>query len=92
MSKPAETKSTVLILGNQLFDPKLIKAFVNKKEQISVFMREDQELCTYYKFHKHKIIFFLAAMRTYAEELKKINLKFITNLWTKTKQPMKKHC
>jgi deoxyribodipyrimidine photolyase-related protein len=33
-------------------------------------MREDFELCTYFKFHKHKIIFFLSAMRAYAEELK----------------------
>jgi deoxyribodipyrimidine photolyase-like uncharacterized protein len=33
-------------------------------------MAEDHELCTYYRFHKHKIILFLAAMRTYADELK----------------------
>lgn len=34
-------------------------------------MREDRELCTYFRFHKHKIIFFLAAMRTYAGELRR---------------------
>ena len=33
-------------------------------------MREDFELCTYFKFHQQKVVFFLAAMRTYAEELK----------------------
>lgn len=33
-------------------------------------MREDFELCTYFKFHKLKIHFFLSAMRTYAAELK----------------------
>ena len=38
-------------------------------------MREDLELCTYFKFHKHKIIFFLSAMRAYAEELKKAGFK-----------------
>lgn len=34
-------------------------------------MREDLELCTYHKFHKHKIIFFLSAMRAYRDELNK---------------------
>lgn len=56
-----------LTLGNQLFNP-----IYFKKNQIKidfVFMREDVELCTYYKFHKHKIVFFLAAMRAYAKEL-----------------------
>ena len=60
----------VLSLGNQLFEPSLIKNKFKKGEKISVFMREDRELCTYYRFHKQKIIFFLAAMRTYAEELR----------------------
>jgi deoxyribodipyrimidine photolyase-related protein len=55
----------LLILGNQLFAPKLLQ------KDVKLFMREDFELCTYYKFHKHKIIFFLASMRSYAEELRK---------------------
>lgn len=38
-------------------------------------MREDIELCTYFKFHKHKIVFFLAAMRSYAKELKDAGYK-----------------
>ncbi len=33
-------------------------------------MAEDLGLCTHYKYHKHKITFFLAAMRTYCDELK----------------------
>lgn len=60
-----------LILGNQLFDPQFLSDH-HKKNPINVlFMREDNELCTYYKFHKHKIIFFLSAMRTYKKELEK---------------------
>ncbi|MCX7998859.1 MAG: cryptochrome/photolyase family protein [Leptospiraceae bacterium] len=33
------------------------------------------ELCTYYKFHKHKLILFLASMRKYAESLKEKGFK-----------------
>ena len=56
----------LLVLGNQLFDPKLLA----KQKIEHVFMREDIELCTYFKFHKLKIHILLSAMRTYAEELK----------------------
>lgn len=56
-----------LILGNQLFAnqhfPKL-----DKKTTI-IFMREDVGLCTHFKYHKQKIIFFLSAMRKYVRHL-----------------------
>jgi deoxyribodipyrimidine photolyase-related protein len=55
-----------LILGNQLFPLKFLPPPVG----LRVFMAEDQELCTYFKFHKHKIILFLSAMRAYADELR----------------------
>ncbi len=58
----------LLILGNQLFEPSYFDKI--KKNNTLIFIREDRELCTYFKFHKHKIIFFLSAMRSYAEELK----------------------
>jgi deoxyribodipyrimidine photolyase-related protein len=58
----------LLILGNQLF-PRQHLPKTDIKKTI-VFMKEDWELCTHYKYHKHKIIFFLAAMRKYADELK----------------------
>jgi len=61
-------KCGYLILGNQLFSPDFLKK-VLPKGSIG-FMREDLGLCTYYKFHKHKIIFFLTAMRKYAAELR----------------------
>lgn len=61
--------NTLLILGSQLVPPSYLVKHLDPK-QVQVFMREDTELCTYYQFHKHKIIFFLAAMRHYAEELR----------------------
>ena len=61
----------ILILGNQLFDPRIIKQHLKSVDPPSlIYMREDFELCTYFKFHQHKIIFFLSAMRAFAEELK----------------------
>ena len=53
-----------VILGNQLF-PTLF--YQNSKH---IFMCEDTDLCTHFKYHKHKIIFFLSSMRKYAKELK----------------------
>lgn len=61
---------TLLVLGNQLFSTDCLKKNGIDAKNFCIFMREDYELCTYYKFHKHKIIFFLAAMRNYAEELR----------------------
>lgn len=60
-------RDLLLVMGNQLFPPECLPP----PGDVVVFMAEDKELCTYYKFHKHKIILFLAAMRSYAEELKK---------------------
>ena len=54
-----------IILGNQLFDVNLYKNFPT-----DVFMCEDVELCTHFRYHKHKIIHFLSAMRIYADALK----------------------
>lgn len=59
--------AALIILGNQLFPVSKIK---NTKIK-SVFMAEDHGLCTHFKYHKHKIIFFLSSMRTYADELRK---------------------
>ncbi len=64
-------QKALFILGNQLFPAKYIK-------QINpdfIFMAEDYGLCTHYKYHKHKIIFFLASMRRYCEQLKKSKYK-----------------
>ncbi len=59
------SKQVLLILGNQLFDSKYYKEYKN----IPVFMAEAHELCTHFKYHKHKILLFLIAMRRYRDEL-----------------------
>ena len=38
-------------------------------------MAEDNELCTYEKHHKQKILLFLSSMRSYADLLKKNKFK-----------------
>ena len=58
-------KQALIILGDQLCPPNYYSDFKNS----DVFMAEDMGLCTHFKYHKHKIVFFLAAMRTYAQEL-----------------------
>lgn len=55
------------VLGNQLFDPRLLP--VKNENHVQIFMREDAELCTHFKYHQQKILFFLSAMRKHAREL-----------------------
>jgi len=57
-----------LILGNQLFP---LKYYKNSHK--NVFMCEDFDLCTHYKYHKHKILFFLSSMRHFRNELRAKN-------------------
>ena len=63
-------KKLILILGNQLFAPHLLRAKLADTDTFQIFMREDRELCVHFKYHKQKLLFFLAAMRKYSEELK----------------------
>ena len=57
----------LVILGNQLFPLEYISQLnINK-----VYMKEDIELCTYFKHHKMKLTLFLTAMRDYRDLLKK---------------------
>ncbi|MBL7665205.1 MAG: cryptochrome/photolyase family protein [Bacteriovoracaceae bacterium] len=55
----------VIILGDQLFP----HTFYTQYKKLPVFMAEDFELATHFKYHKHKIAFFFISMRTYSEEL-----------------------
>ncbi len=64
-----------LILGNQLFSPKYLKDFSDHV----FYMTEDLGLCTFQKHHKLKILFFLSAMRSYRDELKKQKYKIVYN-------------
>ena len=60
------TEKFFVILGNQLFDPKILDSVGCNH----VFMAEDFNLCTYQKHHKLKIYLFLCSMREYKDELK----------------------
>ncbi|MEM9485863.1 MAG: cryptochrome/photolyase family protein [Cyanobacteria bacterium P01_F01_bin.116] len=55
----------LLILGNQLFPHSHLPVL----DSLPVFMAEDHSLCTHYRYHKHKLILFLAAMRSYGDAL-----------------------
>ena len=56
----------LVVLGNQLFPPERLQDCGDAV----VFMAEDVVLCTYVKHHQQKIVLFLAAMRSYADELR----------------------
>lgn len=59
-------KESLLILGDQLYPI----AFYKDHQKKNVFMAEDKGLCTHYKYHKHKLLFFLSSMRNYRDELR----------------------
>ena len=56
-----------IVLGNQLFPKKYYQ------KATSLFMCEDIDLCTHYRYHKHKIILFLSAMRSFADQFENVN-------------------
>jgi deoxyribodipyrimidine photolyase-related protein len=60
------SKSLFVILGNQLFPLK----YINDRKDDLFFMAENRELCTVHTFHKHKLTFYLSAMRHYAKDLR----------------------
>lgn len=59
-------KEALLVLGDQLFPASTFDEF----KAATVFMAEDKGLCTHYKYHKHKIAFFLTSMRNFRDELR----------------------
>lgn len=64
-----------LALGSQLFDPCILASLGVQPHSTLIFMREDRELASYYRFHKHKIIFFFLAMRAYRQELEQMGYR-----------------
>jgi deoxyribodipyrimidine photolyase-related protein len=56
----------MVVLGNQLFPPERLE----ECRDAVVFMAEDLGLCTYVRHHQQKLVRFLAAMRSYADELR----------------------
>ena len=67
-------KKVFIVLGNQLFNPENFEKFKNDH---TFFMCEDLQLCSYQKHHKQKILLFLSAMRSFADELKSNNFDII---------------
>ena len=63
-------KKLIVILGNQLFSPDLLARKISNTAECVIFLREEEELCTHFQYHQQKIVFFLSAMRQYAEELR----------------------
>jgi deoxyribodipyrimidine photolyase-related protein len=61
-----DSKSLFLLQGDHLFPPSYLKGHNNDL----FLMIEDREYLKSHKFHKHKIVFNLCAMRHYARELK----------------------
>ncbi len=55
----------VVVLGNQLFPTDLLRSHRNSR----IYMAEDWGLCTYVRHHRQKIVLFLAAMRSYRDQL-----------------------
>ncbi len=56
-----------LILGDQLFP--VSQEMAKWKGSATVFMAEDVGLCTHFRYHQHKLVLFLSAMRHYRSEL-----------------------
>lgn len=71
MPKNSSDQRLLVVLGNQLFPV----AFVRDLGVQRVFMAEDAGLCTYIKHHKLKIVLFLSAMRSYADDLRDAGLE-----------------
>ncbi len=64
-------RTLLLIPGDQLFSPQEHVFPKLPKSQITVaFMAEHESLCTHFRYHKKKIVFFLSAMRAHAETLR----------------------
>lgn len=57
-----------IVLGNCLFPD---HSQLKPDSDTLFFMAEDVGLCTHFKYHKHKLVLFLSAMRSHAETLRK---------------------
>jgi len=57
-----------LILGDCLFPHH--ENLIGDGEACHITLIEDESLCTHYRYHKHKLVFFLTSMRKHATALK----------------------
>lgn len=56
-----------IILGDCLFSD---HQALEPDSETLFFMAEDHQLCTHYRYHKHKLVLFLSAMRSHADFLR----------------------
>ncbi|MGZ3742578.1 MAG: cryptochrome/photolyase family protein [Pseudobdellovibrionaceae bacterium] len=67
------SRNLFLVQSEHLFSPTYLKGHEN-----DIFlMVEDREQLTSYKFHKHKLCFYLSAMRHYAREIRRLDYNLI---------------
>jgi len=59
-------KSLFIIPGNSLYDIEQIPGGISN---MLFFMAEDKGLCSHYKYHKHKLILIISAMRSYRDRI-----------------------
>ncbi len=67
------SKKVFVVLGNQLFPWAELRKHerqIGDPASLRYFMAEDYELCTFVRHHQQKIVLFLAAMRSYRDELR----------------------
>lgn len=57
----------VVILGDCLFPD---HSSLEPDAETLFFMAEDHQLCTHYRYHKHKLVMFLSAMRSHADGIR----------------------
>lgn len=56
-----------VVLGDCLFPD---HTSLEPDGQTLFFMAEDHQLCTHYRYHKHKLVMFLSAMRSHADSIR----------------------
>lgn len=62
----SQSHSLFMIFGNQLFEPH----HLGGRRHVSVVMVEDEAQCRRYAYHRQKLAFLLAAMRSHADRLR----------------------
>lgn len=55
-----------LLMGSHLFDPEFMRPFRDH----TIVMIEDHGLCTHFRYHRQKLVFFLEAMRNHRDLLR----------------------
>jgi deoxyribodipyrimidine photolyase-related protein len=67
------TNRVLLLFGNQLFDPTHLREY----RDATLLMVEDEALCRRYTYHRQKLTFILAAMRSQAQALRAAGYRLV---------------